>query len=121
MNIAIIDDESFYRHRIKDIVNDYLNTYQISSQIELFSSGETFAALEVAMAKYQIIFIDINMNGLDGLKIPELSRTYNKDNLDKLLMECMDGILKELKFQLKTITVKFIDIKEPFPWIKYFI
>ena len=64
--IAICDDESHFRKRIREILIDYLNKKGILYEIDEFESGKDFINLGIEIVKYKIVFMDINMDELDG-------------------------------------------------------
>lgn len=66
MKIAICDDEKEFRDLIRVYIEDYLNTKDILYTIDTFISGEKFLN-ETFPSEYSIIFLDINMEGMDGI------------------------------------------------------
>lgn len=66
MKIAICDDEKEFRDLIRVYIEDYLNTKDILYAIDTFISGEKFLS-ETSPSEYSIIFLDINMEGMDGV------------------------------------------------------
>lgn len=135
--IAICDDEKYYREEIKSQVKNYLMKYQIESQIELFKSGTEICEKEIDLAKYHIIFLDINMGEMDGIQTAKRIRTVNsevsivfvtafvnyvfdgykvgaeryimKDILEASVIECMDHIIEKMKIETRKITISFIE------------
>lgn len=128
LKIAICDDESFFREEIKEVLIQYLNTHGILFEIDTFSSGAQFVELGIEMLKYNIIFLDINMDELDGLatarKIREISKDVfivfitafvnytlegykvdavryilkNNDSMQEAICECMDAIQEKAQY-----------------------
>lgn len=66
MKIAICDDEKEFRDLIRVYIEDYLNIKDILYTIDTFISGEKFLS-ETSPSEYSIIFLDINMEGMDGI------------------------------------------------------
>lgn len=66
MKIAICDDEKEFRDLIQVYIEDYLNAKDILYTIDTFISGEKFLS-ETSPSEYSIIFLDINMEGMDGV------------------------------------------------------
>ena len=60
MKIAICDDEIEIGEQIKDLIR----SQKTDCRIEFYSSGEELLASEVV---FDIIFLDIQMEGMDGL------------------------------------------------------
>ena len=66
MKIAIIDDEKVWIKKTYQEINQYLNLQQKSAHIiSIFTSGEAF--LEQSEA-FDMVFMDIEMEGMDGFK-----------------------------------------------------
>lgn len=76
INIAICDDESYYAKQIKEIISDYLDEMQLDYSIHVFSSGEDLAKLEEQMGQFHIVYLDINMDGLDGIETAKRLRHW---------------------------------------------
>lgn len=131
LKIAICDDEKVFGQHLKKIVSDYLDRQNIQYEIYLFYSGEDFLELSMDMAKYQIVFLDINMDKLDGIETAKQLRVLCKDtfvvfvtafinyalagyevdairyilknslNLVKSVNECIDAILEKMRYEIK--------------------
>ena len=76
MKIAIVDDEKSWLLKIRNYVKDYF--HEISIGIDIFLSGEAF--LE-AKADYQIVFMDIEMQGRNGFSVLQEYRMNHDDSL----------------------------------------
>lgn len=76
INIAICDDEPYYANQIKEIISDYLDEKQLCYCIQVFSSGKDLAKLEEQMGQFQIVYLDINMDGLDGIETAKRLRHW---------------------------------------------
>ena len=63
MNIAIVEDAKEWTEKMKNVIQQTLKKEQ--TEIEIYSSAEEF--LE-AGKEYQIIFMDIYLNGISGLE-----------------------------------------------------
>ncbi|MCI8597237.1 MAG: response regulator transcription factor [Lachnospiraceae bacterium] len=124
MQIAICDDERYYRKKIKELVQQYLERRGLPYMISLFSSGEEFLEQRENAVKYDIVFMDINMSETDGIRTAERMRAFHsetylvfvtafinyvlegykvdavryimKDTLDTAVEECMDAILQKM-------------------------
>lgn len=111
LRIAICDDEKIYCESIKKVISAYCTEKNIEFQIELFSSGNDFVALEASMNQFDIVYLDINMKGLDGIKTAETIRFWCKDifivfitafinyTLDGYKVEAIRYILKNNKLK----------------------
>ena len=135
--IAICDDESFFRKRMRDILTDYMEEKGVLYEIDEFESGKEFISLGIEIVKYKIVFLDINMDEMDGMetakKIREVSNdifivfvtafiTYtlegykvdavryilkNNVNLTEVVFECMDAISTKMNYVVKKINFNF--------------
>ena len=74
MQIAICDDESFFRSNLKELLIDYKTKKRIQIDIFEYESGE---ALLNSDKVFDIVFMDYQMNGINGL---EAARTLRKRN-----------------------------------------
>ena len=135
IRIAICDDEQPFREVVKKYVKKYLSEKEISYEIDTFSSGKEFLELGIEMIRYNIVFLDIKMDEIDGIftaqKIRESSsemyivfvtayidyslegykvnaeRYILKDNtnFDDSIYECMESIFHK---------VNYVDLKKCF-------
>lgn len=133
--IAVCDDEKYYRDKLRTLLEVYLTGRCLEFTIDTFSSGEEFLSRSENAVKYQIIFMDISMNDLDGIKTAMQIRSFHsdthlvfvtayinyvlegykvnavryilKDMLEDSLSECMDAILE--KMRLRRISFDFIE------------
>ncbi|MCM1500469.1 MAG: LytTR family DNA-binding domain-containing protein [Clostridium sp.] len=79
LKIAICDDEKYFRNELKEILENYLKDNGIRFEIDTFSSGKEFIELGIGMIKYEVVFLDINMDELDGLMTAKKIRENSKD------------------------------------------
>lgn len=133
--IAICDDEQYYREKIQKLLEQYLKAHDLDHEIHLFLSGQEFLAQSENAVKYDIVFMDINMDELDGIQTAMRMRTFHsntyivlvtafinyvlegykvnavrylmKDTLDTSMTECMDAILQ--KMRLSQVAFSFIE------------
>lgn len=126
--IAICDDEKVFAEELRELVSACLTKKGILFEIDLFESGEELAALGVGITRYTAVFLDINMEGMDGIeaagKIRAVSREvflvfvtayisyslegYRLDamryllkgdlNFSGMVEECMDAMLDRLNY-----------------------
>lgn len=138
MKIAVCDDEKFYREKINTLLQKYLSDHQLDSVIDIFCSGKEFLSQSSNAVKYDVVFMDINMEEMDGIETAMrirafCSNTYlvfvtafikyaldgykvnavryiMKDTLDAAIPECMDAILQKMQF--RQISFSFIEGKK---------
>lgn len=72
IRIAVCDDQIMVREKIREII---LKGEKNRYEVELFSCGEELLA---ASGKYEIIFLDIDMPGMDGIETAKELRKTDK-------------------------------------------
>lgn len=77
--IAICDDENYFIEELKQIVSDCMLEKGLVFKIDTYSSGAKFISLGIGMLQYSIIFLDINMNEVDGIMTAKKIREVSKD------------------------------------------
>lgn len=135
LKIAICDDEEFYRRRIKELVVSHLKKRGFLFEITLFKNGEEFCENDMNLLPYDIIFLDIEMETINGMDVAyeirksndtvaiifitvvadyvyegyevDASRYIMKNDLDRLLPRCMDSLIEKRFFHKKKLRVHF--------------
>ncbi|MDE6845492.1 MAG: LytTR family DNA-binding domain-containing protein [Lachnospiraceae bacterium] len=135
LQIAICDDEQFYREKMKKLVEGYLEKRRLQYTLHLFLSGEEFLKQCENSVKYDIVFLDINMEQIDGIQTAKRIRSFHsntyivfvtafidyalegykvnavrylmKDAIDLAMEECMMAILQ--KMQIAQVTFAFLE------------
>ena len=79
IKIAVCDDEKYFINEITEILENYLEKSGITYDIDSFNSGEKFIELKEGINRYNVIFLDISMNDLDGMQVARRVREINKD------------------------------------------
>lgn len=74
IRIAIVDDEKVIREQIKKLIEKK----QAESIIDTYSSGEELLMNEKC---YDIVFLDIQMNGMNGIDTARALRQKTEDNV----------------------------------------
>ncbi|WMM25780.1 LytTR family DNA-binding domain-containing protein [Tissierella sp. MB52-C2] len=77
MRIAICDDESFYREKIKKYLEKYINLYPEISITE-FDCGEELLKTYDNEEKFDFLFLDIQMKDIDGVQTAQKIRVKDK-------------------------------------------
>ncbi len=135
LKFAVCDDEKYYRDRISVLLAEYLETRSIEAEVDLYPSGKEFISEQENLVKYDVVFLDINMEEVDGIRTAMEMRKYEstttivlvtafisyalegykvgavryimKDALEVQLEECMDTVLKKMQF--RQIAFSFIE------------
>lgn len=125
LEIAVCDDERFYREKIEKLLEEYLAEHELEYRIQLFPSGEEFLSRNENRVKYDIVFMDINMEKVDGIQAAMQMRAFHsdtylvlvtafinyvlegykvnavryimKDTLNTAIAECMDAVMEKMK------------------------
>ena len=76
MNIAVVDDEEVIREQINGFIKKRNPDFNISD----FATGEELLAAEIG---FDIIFLDIQMEGMGGI---EAAKTIRQSNADRVII-----------------------------------
>ena len=76
--IAICDDEAYFRRREKELIEKHMKKKRCACQIDLYSSGEEILNNEDSVLKYDMVFLDVSMEEMDGMKAAEKIRQINE-------------------------------------------
>ena len=135
LRIAICDDEEYYRNKIHTLLDSWVAGRGMEYAVSLFSSGADFLSEKENAVGYDVVFMDINMEEMDGIDTAKRIRQFHsdtcivfvtafisyalegykvnavrylmKDTLEAALPECMDAILK--KMQVRQVTFPFVE------------
>lgn len=137
IRIAICDDEKYFRESMRAYVGRYMDNIGLEYQIDEFASGEEFLAIGFKILQYTIVFLDINMDDMDGMtvagKIREISKEvmivfvtafvnytmegYKYDairyllkgtkNFEAVITECMDAIVEKMHYKVEKMSFEF--------------
>ncbi len=139
LSIAICDDEEYFRITEKQLILKYMAGKNCECMIDMYESGKELLALKSAISQYHIIFLDVNMEEIDGIETAKEIRKITKDvfivfvtafityalegykvdavrylikdheSLEKAMTECMDTILEKMLMCDKVTHKKLID------------
>ena len=135
LRIAICDDELFFREKIQKLLEEYLEKRELPYELHSFLSGEAFLEQCENNVKFDIVFLDISMEEIDGIQTAKRLRTFHtdtyivfvtafmdyalegykvnavrylmKDTLAPAIEECMTAILQ--KMQIAQVTFPFLE------------
>ena len=137
--IAICDDEPYFREQMKEMLLQYMQDRGVYYKIDFFQSGAELIELGIELNQYKIIFLDINMDEMDGILTAKKIREQNKEiflvfvtafvnyslegykvdairyllknhvNMQESIAECMDAIHKKINYE---VTWKEFDFNE---------
>lgn len=109
IRIAIVDDEQEQINLISGIVSNFFNDHKIDIMINRFMSGE---ALLSEISEYNLIFLDIQMDGIDGIETAQRLRVTNKKAVLFYITSFQDYIQKSMTIHPFAFIVKPYSEKE---------
>lgn len=89
MKLAIVEDQAEDQKLLCDAVKNYLHSQSIEEEVHLYSNGENF--LDVFRKDlFHIIFLDIYLDGIDGMTIAHKIRELDTNCL-LVFITCSDA------------------------------
>lgn len=76
---AVVDDDALFRAALRAHLNHYAQEHQLEIQITEYADGDEL--LESYRADYEIIFLDVMMDRIDGLRTAERIRVLDGEVL----------------------------------------
>lgn len=108
--IAVCDDEQIIATALEQIILKYKNENLLDIDVELFVSGEDLWRQIKDGYNFDLIFLDIEMGGMNGIEISRKIREENKDEATMIIyISGKDTYVMEL-FEARPITF----LKKPF-------
>ena len=95
--IAICDDEPHFLEHERELIAGYMRDQGYSCQIDTFGSGLDVMAEEHGISQYDIIFLDINMDGPNGIETAKHIRKYSTDLYIVFVTGCINYSLEGYK------------------------
>lgn len=84
IHIAICDDNMSFTEYIETILLQAQSLYAVRINISIFYSGESFCKAIEKKCSFDIVLMDIEMEGMDGVKAGEVLRS--EDDNDKVFL-----------------------------------
>ena len=75
IRIAVVDDENIICTQLERLINKVADIISITVETDIYNSGETFLKLLRANEKYDLIFLDIELDKYSGIDISHCYRT----------------------------------------------
>ncbi|MGO4928871.1 LytR/AlgR family response regulator transcription factor [Fundicoccus sp. Sow4_F4] len=79
LNIAIVEDQQEERLKVASFIQTYAEKFNLSINIEFYSDG--IEIIDKYDAKYDIIYLDVEMEYLDGMSAAKKIREYDSEVL----------------------------------------
>lgn len=144
VKIAICDDEEIFRTDIERMISLYLDRKKIVYSIDIYCSGIELLGIS-EIHKYDIIFLDINMEILNGMETAKRIRGINKQvflvfitafldyslegykvdairyllkdsgKMQEAIDECLEAIFIEINRKILKIKIDFLEGTKVFP------
>ncbi|MBQ4193489.1 MAG: response regulator transcription factor [Clostridia bacterium] len=89
MNIAIVDDVEVILEGLRHILTDYAAANRMEFDFSLFSNAEDLLR-DYTPYQYTIIFLDILMDGMDGVEAAKKIREVDRDTIIIFLTSSVD-------------------------------
>ena len=77
LRIAICDDDLPIKSEIESLLLDIMQDYCIKMDIDIFFDGKTLYQQIQSGTNFDIIYMDIEMNDVDGIQAARLIRAQN--------------------------------------------
>lgn len=116
MNIAICDDNAQDAKLICDLLREHFDKNGFVGELYIFRSGETLAEA-FAVEPFDVVFLDIYMDGMNGLKTAETLRRMDPGFLLVFITTSTDHALDSFSLRTNDYVVKPIkreDIERAF-------
>lgn len=137
--IAVCDDENLFIEELKELLTCYMMEKGLVFEIDTYSSGKALVELGIEVVQYTAVFLDINMEKIDGIKAAEMIRKVSREvfivfvtayvdyslegyrldvvryllkgntNFQSKVNECMDAILDKMNY---SVIKRVFDFKE---------
>ncbi len=79
LKIAICDDEKYHRENLRDHLLDCAKERDLGCEVILYESGKQLLDLGIEIMQYSALYLDINMDDMDGIALAKLLRECSKD------------------------------------------
>ena len=137
INIAICDDEKPFQNTLEKMVSRYMDSRDIECSITLFDNGKDLVEYCKDYDQRVIVFLDINMDDIDGIETGKMIRELSPDiyivfvtayikysldgykvkairylikgdrNFEQSLEECINEILRDMDYGIRKVTFRF--------------
>ena len=79
LNIAVCDDEPYFQNQIRELISAYLNDLGYEYTITCFDSGKELLQKGTDITRYDIAFLDVQMDEMDGIETARHIRELSED------------------------------------------
>ena len=85
MRTAVCDDDRRFCHRMKGILEQYEEKREIYMGVELFYDGNELCESMARGERYDLIFLDVLMSGVNGIETGKYIRKAIEDEEAKII------------------------------------
>ena len=98
IRIAVVDDDEKLCFRMEEIFLAYKEVTPVELSVDVFFSGESFCKyITNDKSNYDLIFLDIQMQVMDGVKVGKYIRETLEDNITQIIyITSLEGRDREL-------------------------
>lgn len=137
ISIAICDDNKSFLRMLKQHIEAFFVKNDFECTVESFDSGNELISLGADISCFNVIFLDIDMKGVDGIEAARVIRYYSDDiiivfvtafikyslegykfnairyilkeehTLNEALTECLETIIKRINYNVPTMRFIF--------------
>lgn len=79
LSIAIVDDEQVHRDILARYIEEWKAKEGLEAEVETFSGSEAFCFAWSGKQRYDVLFLDIMMEGVDGISLAKRIRKQGKE------------------------------------------
>lgn len=106
LNAAVCDDEKIFHKEISVLIRNYTKAKGIDIFVDFYENGEGLLRSE---RKYDIIFLDYQMKGINGIETAEKLRAANSDSVIIFISAYPTAALDAFEIKTFRFIVKPVD------------
>lgn len=137
--LAVCDDEKEFAEKMKGWISAYFIDAEKECNVEVCYSGEELLQRMETSGRFHIVFLEMNMKGMNGIETAEKIRTYSKSisiifvtaspeymiegykvkalryllknnpEIKNILYEALDAACEEIQADRSIVTIPFMD------------
>lgn len=94
LRIAVCEDEKNQQEKIQEMIVEWKNQTRCTLTTNFFTSGEQFLSSWESGVSYDIVFLDIHLDGMDGMKLARRIREQDESVLLVFITTRIEYVLK---------------------------
>ena len=111
--IAVCDDEASDRTQLYDAIKNFLQERHVAGKVLIYANAETLiAATEENRGRFDIVFLDILMSGLDGMACAKLLRRQDTRVTIIFLTSSTDYVYEGYEVDAAAYLIKPVDTQK---------